>query len=87
MINLKNLQKRLVHQCRTLFELLSEHIKVKPLTEEEKKQKLAELREKMNQKRAAKAIADTAENKENEKIRRRAGKVRALTASLVMHSC
>ena len=44
------------------------------LTEEEKKQKLAELREKMAQKRTAKAAVDAQENKANEMLRRKAGK-------------
>ena len=48
---------------------------MKPLTEEEKKQKLAELRDKMAQKRAAKAAADAEENRANELLRRKAGKV------------
>lgn len=47
----------------------------KPLTEEEKKQKLAELRDKMAAKRAARAVDDAAEAKANEAIRRKAGKV------------
>ncbi|KAG5653611.1 hypothetical protein H0H81_011983 [Sphagnurus paluster] len=48
--------------------------KIKPLTEEEKKQKLAELREKMAQKRALKAIEDAKEQKATEALRRKAGK-------------
>ena len=48
---------------------------VKPLTEEEKKQKLAELREKMTAKRAVKAKEDAKEHLANEAIRRKAGKV------------
>jgi len=47
---------------------------VKPLTEEEKKQKLAELREKMAAKKAAKAKEEAREHKANEAIRRKAGK-------------
>lgn len=47
---------------------------IKPLTEEEKKQKLAELREKMAQKRALKAIEDAKEQKATEALRRKAGK-------------
>jgi hypothetical protein len=50
--------------------------KIKPLTEEEKKQKLAELREKMADKRARKAAEEANEAKANELIWRRAGKVR-----------
>ncbi|KAF8809526.1 hypothetical protein BYT27DRAFT_7094269 [Phlegmacium glaucopus] len=45
-----------------------------PLTEEEKKQKLAELRQKMEEKRAIKAVEDARENKVNEALRRKAGK-------------
>ncbi|KAK0466778.1 uncharacterized protein EV420DRAFT_647981 [Desarmillaria tabescens] len=56
----------------TAFEESTEEIK--PLTEEEKKAKLAELREKMAEKRARKAVEEAAEHKENEKIRRKAGK-------------
>ena len=51
-------------------------LQVKPLTEEEKKQKLAELRSKLADKRAAKAVQDAQDNKANEAIRRKAGKVR-----------
>ncbi|KAI0766042.1 ubiquitin-related domain-containing protein [Irpex lacteus] len=46
---------------------------VKPLTEEEKKQKLAELREKMAAKRAAKAKEEAKEQRANEAIRRKGG--------------
>lgn len=47
---------------------------VKPLTEEEKQQKLAELREKMAAKRAVKAKQEARENLANDAIRRKAGK-------------
>ncbi|KAH9973387.1 hypothetical protein BJV74DRAFT_197510 [Russula compacta] len=47
---------------------------IKPLTEEEKKQKLADLREKMASKRATKAAEEAKEAKANELIRRKAGK-------------
>jgi len=47
---------------------------IKPLTEEEKKQKLAELREKMAAKRAVKAKQEAQENLANEAIRRKSGK-------------
>ncbi|KAI9440838.1 ubiquitin-related domain-containing protein [Lactarius indigo] len=47
---------------------------IKPLTEEEKQQKLIELREKMNEKRAKKAAEEAKEAKANELIRRKAGK-------------
>ena len=50
--------------------------KIKPLTEEEKRQKLAELRDKMADKRARKAAEEAKEAKANELIRRKAGKVR-----------
>ncbi|KAJ3483674.1 hypothetical protein NLI96_g6156 [Meripilus lineatus] len=56
----------------TQFEESTEEIK--PLTEEEKRQKLADLKEKMAEKRAAKAKEDAKENKANEIIRRKAGK-------------
>ena len=52
------------------------YLKIKPLTEEEKSQKLAELREKMTEKRARKAAEEAKEAKANELIRRKAGKVR-----------
>lgn len=47
---------------------------IKPLTEDEKKEKLAELREKMAAKRAVKAQEDAKEAKANEEIRRKSGK-------------
>jgi len=47
---------------------------IKPLTEEEKKQKLEELRAAMQIKRAAKAQQDAEDAKQNEAIRRKAGK-------------
>ena len=50
--------------------------KIKPLTEEEKAQKLADLHEKMTLKRAFKAAEEAKEAKVNELIRRKAGKVR-----------
>ena len=45
------------------------------MTEEEKKQRLEELRAKMAEKRSKKAIEDAKENKINEALRRKAGKV------------
>ena len=54
-------------------------VKIKPLTEEERQQKLAELREKMTEKRARKAAEEAKEAKANELIRRKAGKVRTIT--------
>ncbi|KAL9713408.1 hypothetical protein Ac2012v2_003017 [Leucoagaricus gongylophorus] len=47
---------------------------IKPLTEEEKKQKLEELKEKMAVKRTQRAIEEAKEAKANEAIRRKAGK-------------
>jgi multidrug efflux pump subunit AcrA (membrane-fusion protein) len=47
---------------------------IKPLTEEEKKQKLEELRQKMAAKRAGKAVEEAKEHKANEALRRKAGK-------------
>ncbi|KAJ7173705.1 ubiquitin-related domain-containing protein [Mycena filopes] len=47
---------------------------IKPLTEEEKKAKLADLRQKMIEKREKKAIEDAKEQKISETIRRKAGK-------------
>ncbi|TDL26623.1 hypothetical protein BD410DRAFT_783712 [Rickenella mellea] len=47
---------------------------IKPLTEEEKKQKLADLREKMAEKRSKKAVEELKENKANEAIKRKAGR-------------
>ncbi|KAJ3561595.1 hypothetical protein NP233_g10098 [Leucocoprinus birnbaumii] len=47
---------------------------VKPLTEEEKKQKLADLQAKMAAKRAQKAVQEAQEAKANEAIRRKSGK-------------
>lgn len=46
---------------------------VKPLTEEEKKERLAELRRKLAEKRAAQSTVDAQEAKANEAIRRKAG--------------
>ena len=45
------------------------------MTEEEKKQRLEELRAKMAEKRSKKAIEEAKENKINEALRRKAGKV------------
>lgn len=52
------------------------YTQIKPLTEEEKKQKLEELKEKMAVKRTQRAIEEAKEAKANEAIRRKAGKVR-----------
>jgi len=55
---------------------------VKPLTEEERKEKLAELREKMAEKRAVKTKQEAKENLANEAIRRKSGKVRIRSKGL-----
>jgi hypothetical protein len=66
--------------CLTLlvkqFLMMRFFLKIKPLTEEEKSQKLAELRDKMTEKRTRKAAEEAKEAKANELIRRKAGKVR-----------
>jgi len=49
---------------------------IKPLTEEEKRQKLAELKAKMAEKRSKKSVEEEQERKANEDLRRKAGKVR-----------
>ncbi|WFD37380.1 uncharacterized protein MJAP1_000324 [Malassezia japonica] len=46
---------------------------IQPLTEEEKQQRLAELRHKLQEKRAANASKDADERRANEQIRRKAG--------------
>ena len=73
MINLKNRQKRYAI-CTTSGSIVIILLQIKPLTEEEKKQKLEELRAKLAEKRAANAVKDAEENKANEAIRRKAGK-------------
>ena len=73
MINLKNRQKRYA-TCTTSGSIVIILLQIKPLTEEEKKQKLEELRAKLAEKRAANAVKDAEENKANEAIRRKAGK-------------
>ena len=50
-------------------------MQVKPLTEEEKKQKLEELKTRMAEKRTKKAVEEAKEAKANEQIRRKSGKV------------
>ena len=60
--SLKSLQRRCVISLFLGCKLTtSRALQIKPLTEEEKKQKLAELREKMTAKRAAKAKEDEKE--------------------------
>ncbi|KAG8876126.1 hypothetical protein FRB97_004427 [Tulasnella sp. 331] len=46
---------------------------IKPLTEEEKKERLAELRQQMLEKRSKKAVEEAKEQKANEALRRKAG--------------
>lgn len=48
---------------------------LKPLTEEEKKQKLEELKARMAEKRVKKAVEESKEALANEQIRRKSGKV------------
>jgi hypothetical protein len=49
--------------------------KIKPLTEEEKQEKLAELKAKMEEKRSKKAVEEAKDIKANESLRRKHGKV------------
>jgi HD-like signal output (HDOD) protein len=59
----------------SLISTMHTHLhQIKPLTEEEKKQKLEELRVKLAEKRAVKSAKEAEENKANEAIRRKAGK-------------
>lgn len=75
--NSRNLQRRYVRMMTYSLDLHATHsyFKVKPLTEEEKKERLAELRAKMAEKRSRKTIEEAAEQKANEQLRRKAGKV------------
>ena len=50
-------------------------MQIAPLTEEEKKHKLEELKAKLAEKRANKAVEESKEHKANEAIRRKGGKV------------
>ncbi|KAG9050684.1 hypothetical protein FS837_003411 [Tulasnella sp. UAMH 9824] len=50
---------------------------MKPLTEEEKNQRLAELRQRAVKEKAVQAVEEAEEAKANEKIRRKAGQVRS----------
>ncbi|OAD76805.1 C2H2-type zinc finger transcription factor [Phycomyces blakesleeanus NRRL 1555(-)] len=62
------------HAIRTQHQNFSESTEViAPLSEEEKKQKLAELKARLAEKRALKAQEEEAERKQAEKIRRKAG--------------
>ncbi|KAI9785740.1 MAG: hypothetical protein M1839_008757 [Geoglossum umbratile] len=61
------------HASKTEHQNFSESIEeIAPLTEEEKKAKLEELRQKMAEKRARQTQTDREENKKNEAIRRKA---------------
>ncbi|KAI9771294.1 MAG: hypothetical protein M1840_002264 [Geoglossum simile] len=61
------------HASKTEHQNFSESTEeIAPLTEEEKKAKLEELRQKMAEKRTQQALADREENKKNEAIRRKA---------------
>ncbi|KUJ12129.1 uncharacterized protein LY89DRAFT_709976 [Mollisia scopiformis] len=63
------------HGDKTGHENYSESTEeIAPLTEEEKKQRLEELREKMKEKKAKQAIIDKEEQKRNEKIRMKSTK-------------
>ncbi|KAG1382856.1 hypothetical protein G6F61_001888 [Rhizopus arrhizus] len=63
------------HAARTGHQNFAESTEVlQPLTEEEKKKKLEELRVRMAEKRALREQQETAERKEAERIRRKAGK-------------
>ncbi|KAJ3415688.1 hypothetical protein HDV05_004366 [Chytridiales sp. JEL 0842] len=64
-----------MHAVKTQHQNFSESTEaIKPLTEEEKQAKLAELRARMAQRKEEKRLAEIAEQKEKEKIRRKAGK-------------
>ena len=80
-ISSKSLPRRCVRVPPLRCDVLTFYgvLQIKPLTEEEKQQKLLELRDKMNEKRAKKAEEEAKEAKANELIRRKAGKVRAGT--------
>jgi len=58
-------------------------LQIKPLTEEEKKEKLAELKTHMAEKRAKKAAEEAKEARANEEIRRKSGKVCGPQTSVV----
>ena len=76
MISLRSQRKRrVIRQVALFFKDLSyysRHVKIKPLTEEEKAQKLAELRAKLAEKRAQKSVQDAEEARANAAIRRKA---------------
>jgi hypothetical protein len=58
----------------TLRTFIPTDLQIKPLTEEEKKQRLEELRANMAAKRAVKAKQEAEENKANEALRRKSGR-------------
>ena len=67
-------------------------MQIKTLTEEEKKQKLEDLREKMAVKRAVKAKEEAKEARANEAIRRKGGQVHvpttlAITSAYSLATC
>ncbi|KAG2182708.1 hypothetical protein INT44_005688, partial [Umbelopsis vinacea] len=62
------------HAIRTGHQNFSESTEaIKPLSEEEKKEKLAELKARLAEKRALREVQDKEEKKSNEKIRRKTG--------------
>jgi hypothetical protein len=76
MISSRNRRRRFVTFHADLFaENVSYNLQVKPLTEEEREQKLAELRAKLAEKRSRKAEEAAKEQMANETIRRKSGKV------------
>lgn len=71
---LRNADVAQVHATRTGHQNFSQSTdEIAPLTEEEKKQKLAQLQDLLAEKRKEKAQADAAEAREREKIRRHTG--------------
>jgi hypothetical protein len=71
--------RRLRHVLVCRISYLRRSSQIKPLTEEERRQKLAELREKIAAKRGVKAQQDAKEARANEAIRRKSGKVSPFT--------
>ncbi|KAF8933619.1 ubiquitin-related domain-containing protein [Dissophora ornata] len=71
---LKNAEAAQRHAMRTEHVNFAESTTaIKPLTDEEKQAKLAELKQRLSEKRAAKVLADKEDQKTSEKIRRKAG--------------
>ena len=68
------------------FHEISWTSQIKPLTEEEKKERLAELRQRMDEKRARKKEEELKEQKVNENLRRKAGKAGYLSHSVAQES-